>query len=133
MLAPTRSWPAGAAVPDLDSLQADACGPTYTYDSNTRLKLEAKDHMRARGVKSPDEWDAVALTFAEPVAPDAGFRAGWSIPPRASRRASTHKLVGFTGVRLSTNSGAKAESWHRRFGPLAAVRRIAAFPSLSGR
>jgi hypothetical protein len=72
----SREWledPAGAAVPDLDSLQADACGPTYTYDSNTRLKLEAKDHMRARGVKSPDEWDAVALTFAEPVAPDAGF------------------------------------------------------------
>ena len=24
--------------------------------------------MRARGLKSPDEWDAVALTFAEPVA-----------------------------------------------------------------
>ena len=23
--------------------------------------------MRARGVPSPDEWDAVALTFAEPV------------------------------------------------------------------
>jgi hypothetical protein len=23
--------------------------------------------MRARGVLSPDEWDAVALTFAEPV------------------------------------------------------------------
>jgi hypothetical protein len=71
-----REWledPAGAAVPDLDSLQAYACGPTCTYDSNTRLKLEAKDHMRAWGVKSPDEWDAVALTFAEPVAPDAGF------------------------------------------------------------
>jgi hypothetical protein len=51
-----------------NSLQADACGPTYTYDSNSRLKLEAKDHMRARGVKSPDEWDAVAPTFAEPVA-----------------------------------------------------------------
>ncbi len=29
--------------------------------------------MRVRGVKSPDEWDAVALTFAEPVAPDARF------------------------------------------------------------
>ena len=54
----SREWledPAGAAVPDLDSLQADACGPAYTYDSNTRLKLEAKDHMCARGVKSPDE------------------------------------------------------------------------------
>jgi hypothetical protein len=32
-----------------------------------RLQLEAKDQMRARGVPSPDEWDAVALTFAEPV------------------------------------------------------------------
>ena len=32
-----------------------------------RLQLEAKDQMRARGVPSPDEWDAVALPFAEPV------------------------------------------------------------------
>ncbi|HEY8275610.1 MAG TPA: hypothetical protein VIG52_01285 [Methyloceanibacter sp.] len=58
---------AGAQIPDSDSLQADACGPGYSYDSHTRLKLEAKDRMRARGVPSPDEWDAVALTFAEPV------------------------------------------------------------------
>jgi hypothetical protein len=72
----SREWledPAGVQIPDLDSLQADACGPAYTYDSNSRLKLEAKDHMRARGVKSPDEWDAVALTFAEPVGTGAGF------------------------------------------------------------
>jgi hypothetical protein len=72
----SREWledPAGVQIPDRDALQADACGPTYTYDSNSRLKLEAKDHMRARGLKSPDEWDAVALTFAEPVAAGAGF------------------------------------------------------------
>ena len=30
-------------------------------------ELNDKDQMRARGVPSPDEWDAVALTFAEPV------------------------------------------------------------------
>ena len=30
--------------------------------------IEAKDRMRARGMASPDEWDAEALTFAEPVA-----------------------------------------------------------------
>ena len=58
---------ASAQIPDNDSLQADACGPGYTYDSHTRLKLEAKDRMRSRGIASPDEWDAVALTFAEPV------------------------------------------------------------------
>ena len=58
---------AGVQIPDSDSLQADACGPACKYDSHTRLQLEGKDQMRARGVPSPDEWDAVALTFAEPV------------------------------------------------------------------
>jgi DNA-binding XRE family transcriptional regulator len=70
----SKQWledPAGAQIPDSDSLQADACGPSYKYDSNTRLVLEAKENMRRRGVASPDEWDAVALTFAEPVAPSA--------------------------------------------------------------
>ena len=61
--------PAGVSIPDSDTLQADACGPGYKYDSNTRLQMEKKEDMRRRGVPSPDEWDAVALTFAEPVAP----------------------------------------------------------------
>jgi hypothetical protein len=85
----SREWledPAGAAIPDRDSLQADACGPTYSYDSNSRLKLESKDHMRARGVRSPDEWDAVALTFPEV----AGFRR---------RIAYPRSGVGVTGLR----------------------------------
>jgi len=54
-------------IPDSDSLQADGCGPGYKYDSQTRLQLESKNAMRARGAPSSDEWDAVALTFAEPV------------------------------------------------------------------
>jgi hypothetical protein len=29
--------------------------------------LEAKDEMRKRGMPSPDEGDAVALTFSEPA------------------------------------------------------------------
>lgn len=68
----SREWledPAGADIPDSDPLQADACGPSYSWDSNTRLKLEKKEDMRRRGVRSPDEWDAVVLTFAEPVRP----------------------------------------------------------------
>ena len=47
--------------------------PSYRYDSHTRLVLERKEDMRRRGVPSPDEWDAVALTFAEPVGAGAGF------------------------------------------------------------
>lgn len=66
----SREWledPGGVSIPDNDALQADACGPTYTYDSLSRLKLESKEHMQARGVSSPDRWDAIALTFAEPA------------------------------------------------------------------
>jgi len=80
----SRDWLAqegGADIPDVDSLQGDACGPGYKYDSNSRVLLESKEAMRARGVPSPDEWDSVALTFAEPVpvsAPKAiNFRSGW--------------------------------------------------------
>ena len=51
----------GVQVPDSDSLQADACGPSYRYDALTRIVLESKEDMRRRGALSPDEWDAVAL------------------------------------------------------------------------
>ena len=66
----SREWledEAGVCIPDDDALQADACGPSYRYDSNTRLLIEKKEDMRRRGVASPDGWDAVVLTFAEPV------------------------------------------------------------------
>lgn len=57
----------GADIPDDDSLQADACAPGYHYNSNSYLLIESKEAMRKRGMRSPDEWDAIALTFAEPV------------------------------------------------------------------
>lgn len=66
----SREWledEAGADIPDSEALQADACGPGYRYDTNQRILLEKKEQMADRGVRSPDEWDAVALTFAEPV------------------------------------------------------------------
>jgi hypothetical protein len=70
MWAKSKEWleeVGGADIPDRDALQADACGPTYGYDVNQRLQLESKEKMRQRGIRSPDEWDAVVLTFAEPV------------------------------------------------------------------
>jgi len=69
----SRDWllePGGADLPDSDTLQADACAPTFTYDMQQRLLIESKEHMRLRGVRSPDEWDAVVLTFAEAVPPE---------------------------------------------------------------
>ncbi|MHA6684488.1 hypothetical protein [Mesorhizobium sp. A556] len=66
----SKDWldePGGVSIPDSDPLQADACAPGYKYDSLSRVLLESKDDIRRRGLRSPDEWDAVALTFAEPV------------------------------------------------------------------
>jgi len=54
-------------IPDKDSLHADLCAPFFTYDSNSRLVIERKEEMRKRGVRSPDEADALCLTFAEPI------------------------------------------------------------------
>ncbi|MCP3663428.1 MAG: hypothetical protein GY696_13205, partial [Gammaproteobacteria bacterium] len=57
----------GVDIPDDDALHADLTGPSYDYDSTSRIKLESKEAMRKRGVRSPDLGDGLALTFAEPV------------------------------------------------------------------
>jgi hypothetical protein len=65
-----RDWlkqDGGADIPDSDALQADLCGPSYKYDMEQRFLLESKESMLKRGVRSPDEGDALALTFAAPV------------------------------------------------------------------
>lgn len=56
----------GAQIPDTDSLHADLCGIRYKVDSNSRLVMEQKAEMKKRGVRSPDEADALMLTFALP-------------------------------------------------------------------
>jgi hypothetical protein len=44
---------------------AELTTPTYTILSNGRIKVEGKDEMKARGVKSPNRADAWNNTFAE--------------------------------------------------------------------
>jgi hypothetical protein len=73
----SRAWledTGGASIPDTDTIQADACAPGFKYreaGGTTRIVLESKEDIRKRGAPSPDKWDAVALTFAEPVIVDA--------------------------------------------------------------
>jgi len=54
-------------IPDSDSLHSDLCAPAVKVDSKSRMLLEKKEDMKKRGLRSPDEGDALALTFAEPV------------------------------------------------------------------
>jgi hypothetical protein len=50
-------------------LADDLLSLTYGFDHANRLKLEAKKDLKARGLPSPDLADALALTFAEAIAP----------------------------------------------------------------
>lgn len=50
-------------------LETDGTGPGFKMDTSQRVKLEPKDQMKKRGLSSPDDWDAFALTFAYAVSP----------------------------------------------------------------
>ena len=50
------------------TLCADLTGVAYGYDAKERIQLERKPDMKKRGLASPDEADALTLTFAMPVA-----------------------------------------------------------------
>ena len=66
---------AGGALPQNLELKSDLCVPTYSFDAANRMKIESKEDIKARGLRSPDIADALALTFASPVSP-AGARGG---------------------------------------------------------
>jgi hypothetical protein len=51
-------------------LEAALCGPGYSSDKHDRLVLESKESMRKRGLHSPDDADALFLTFAQRVMPN---------------------------------------------------------------
>jgi hypothetical protein len=42
-------------------------GVEYGFNQRDQILLESKDSMRSRGLASPDDGDALALTFAHPV------------------------------------------------------------------
>lgn len=68
-----RDWlDAGAMLADDKELAAELVSVEYGYamvDGHDAIMLEKKEHMRKRGLASPDNADALALTFAHPIGP----------------------------------------------------------------
>jgi hypothetical protein len=65
-----RDWLAGGTIDNDSELTSDLSGVEYGYamkNSRDCIVLEKKEHMKARGLASPDDGDALALTFAHPV------------------------------------------------------------------
>ena len=51
-------------LPRSDELRGELVGPTYTFLSNGKVKVEGKTEMKKRGLRSPDIADALCMTFA---------------------------------------------------------------------
>lgn len=66
-----RVWLERGCIDTAPRLESDLTGPGYSHDKRDRVLLESKEHMKARGVDSPDDGDALALTFAYAVNPAA--------------------------------------------------------------
>lgn len=64
-----RHWLTGGCIPDHQGLHDDLIGPEYGFNADQAVQLEKKEHMKQRGLASPDDGDALACTFAEPVQP----------------------------------------------------------------
>src|SRR5574343_655928 len=63
-----RDWLKSASLPQDRLLKADLIGPMKKPNSAGTIFLEGKKEMKARGLASPDAADAIAVTFAFPVA-----------------------------------------------------------------
>ena len=54
----------GGVLEDFEELESDLTVLMYEYDVRDRIKLERKESIKKRGYASPDNADALALTFA---------------------------------------------------------------------
>ncbi len=63
-----RDWLRTASMPNDRQLKSDLTSPKTKPNSSGTIFLESKKDMKARGLASPDAADALAVTFAYPLA-----------------------------------------------------------------
>jgi hypothetical protein len=81
-----KEWCKFGCLPADRSLSADLTAVDYGYDASDAIRLERKDDMRKRGLASPDDGDALALTFAYPVE-----RRNWEDERRIQEKLALRK------------------------------------------
>jgi hypothetical protein len=83
----TKDWldTRSVKLPKDDDLRAELTGPTYSFTSNGKIKVEGKSEMKRRGMRSPDLADALCLTFASQAAGVGGRALRW-VPGKPLKR-----------------------------------------------
>jgi hypothetical protein len=86
-----KEWlPRGCIDMKDQRLATDLTAPGFHLNTKNQLVLESKESMQKRNVASPDDGDALALTFAMPVRPKQ------TVSPPA-RPAVRHSQQGWMG------------------------------------
>jgi hypothetical protein len=62
-----RDWLQVGMLEQDEATATDLTSVEYQFTASDQIQLEAKEHMKQRGLASPDDGDALALTFAYPV------------------------------------------------------------------
>jgi len=79
-----RDFLTHGSLPKADNrLAQDLAGPGFHLNRKDQLVLEPKESMVKRGIASPDDADALCLTWAQAVRPD-GLRRGARWAPVAA-------------------------------------------------
>jgi len=55
---------AGVDIPEDRELMDDLIGPEYGFTAKQQIQLEKKEDMKRRGISSPDNGDALAMTYS---------------------------------------------------------------------
>jgi len=85
-----RDWLVYGAIDDSQDLMDDLTGPEYDLHTKGQIKLEPKDKMKRRGLASPDDADALAMTFAQPIG-----RVDMNVNKRRSRLNNRNAIVDY--------------------------------------
>jgi hypothetical protein len=72
-------------LPKLPELRQELVAPTYTFTSSGKVKVEGKQEMKRRGMRSPDLADALCLSFSSVSARVGGRSPRW-VPGKALKR-----------------------------------------------
>lgn len=70
-----KKWLSTGGALDDQATADEITAPEYKVRLDGKIVLESKDEMKRRGVPSPNRADALALTFAHPVAPRSVMQA----------------------------------------------------------
>ena len=98
----TKQWlESGGCIPNIPELISELAAPEFTFSSSNKLTLESKEKMKARGLRSPDYADALALCVGVPLK-----KTGLNSNTMQNKASGLHSVQRFKGN--------KAKSLRRR-------------------